>query len=121
MGFQSTEYIKLDKNNNDIEEYIEKLKNSAKEKQIPIDGLVNMYNDINIGTSLGSTEHHPLHSLAFKFNDEVEITKLIKVDYQVGRTGRITPVAYFEPVELEGTTVRKASIHIKIFKIRYWR
>ena len=83
MGFQSTEYIKLDKNNNDI----------------------------NIGTSLGSTEHHPLHSLAFKFNDEVEITKLIKVDYQVGRTGRITPVAYFEPVELEGTTVRKASIH----------
>ena len=70
-----------------------------------------MYNDINIGISLGSTEHHPLHSLAFKFNDEVEITKLIKVDYQVGRTGRITPVAYFEPVELEGTTVRKASIH----------
>ena len=111
MGFQSTEYIKLNKNNNDIEEYIEKLKNSAKEKQIPIDGLVNMYNDINIGISLGSTEHHPLHSLAFKFNDEVEITKLIKVDYQVGRTGRITPVAYFEPVELEGTTVRKASIH----------
>ena len=45
------------------------------------------------------------------FNDEVEITKLINVDYQVGRTGRITPVAYFEPVELEGTTVRKASIH----------
>ena len=87
------------------------MKKLADEKQIPIDGLVVCYNDIVFGKSLGQTEHHPLHSLAFKFDDDVEITKLLNVTYQVGRTGQITPVAHFEPVELEGTTVKKASIH----------
>ena len=111
MGFQTTEYIKIDKNNKDIENYIETLKKLADKNKIPIDGLVNMYNDIDLGVQLGTTEHHPLHYLAFKFNDEVEITKLLNVTYQVGRTGQITPVAHFEPVELEGTTVKKASVH----------
>lgn len=108
LGFESINYVKV---NSNLEDQIEYMKKLANEKQIPIDGLVVCYNDIVFGKSLGQTEHHPLHSLAFKFDDDIEITKLLNVTYQVGRTGQITPVAHFEPVELEGTTVKKASIH----------
>lgn len=93
----------------DIEKSIEYLKEVN--NLIPIDGIVATYDDIKYGLSLGNTTHHPRHSLAFKFNDEVEITTLRNLKWQVGRTGVITPVAIFDEVELEGTTVNKASVH----------
>jgi DNA ligase (NAD+) len=83
----------------------------AKEKGNPIDGQVFTYNDIEYGKSLGSTSHHPLHSLAFKFSEDVEITTLRNIEWQVGRTGKCTPVAEFDEVELAGTTVSRASVH----------
>jgi DNA ligase (NAD+) len=87
------------------------MKQYAKDNQLPIDGLVMQYNDIKHGQSLGMTTHHPLDSIAYKFENDVEITTLREVKYQVGRTGVVTPLAIFEPVELYGTTVEKATLH----------
>lgn len=86
------------------------------ESQIPnndfaSDGLVLTYNDIQYSNSLGTTAKFPKDSIAFKWADEMAQTKLIKVHWNTSRTGRINPVAIFEPVELEGTTVNKASLH----------
>ena len=86
-------------------------KDLAEELNIPIDGLVCTYNNLLYANSCGSTSHHPLHSLAFKFTDEQQTTYLISVQWQVGRTGVITPVAIFKPVELDGTEVKQASLH----------
>lgn len=91
--------------------FVNSLKESAEAQQIPIDGLVMAYNDIEYGDSLGKTSHHFNHSLAFKFNEDVEITTLRNIEWQVGRTGVITPVAVFDEAELAGTTVSKASVH----------
>src|SRR5574344_350669 len=100
-----------------IEGLIEDLKQKAKDLQLPIDGLVITYNDIEYGESLGRTSKFPLHSLAFKFYNDVEITKLINVEWNTGRIGVITPIAVFEDVELYGTTVNRASLHnVSIFK-----
>lgn len=110
LGFETVPY-RVIKDSNLIGDDIEEMKKVAENKEYPIDGMVITYDDITYGKSLGETAHHPLHSLAFKFNDDVEITTLTDVTYQVGRTGQVTPVAWFEPVELEGTTVQKASIH----------
>lgn len=96
---------------NNLNEDIEELKNIAANKQIPIDGLVFTYDDKLYGESLGNTAHHPNHSMAFKFYDEEEETVLREVQWQVGRTGVITPVAIFDPVELDGTEVSKATLH----------
>lgn len=95
----------------DIVEYIVGLREYAQENGFPIDGLVITYNDIKYGLSKGETSHHPLHSIAFKFGDSEEETTLIDVEWSVGRTGVITPTSVFEPVELEGTTVERASVH----------
>lgn len=78
---------------------------------IPSDGLVLLYNDIAYANSLGSTAKFPRHSIAFKWRDEIKETKLLDVEWSASRTGLINPVAIFEPVELEGTTVSRASIH----------
>lgn len=106
---------------NNLNEDIEELKNIAANKQIPIDGLVFTYDDKLYGESLGNTAHHPNHSMAFKFYDEEEETVLREVQWQVGRTGVITPVAIFDPVELDGTEVTKATLHnvstMKKFKL----
>lgn len=77
----------------------------------PIDGQVYSFDDIEYGKSLGNTSHHPLHSVAFKYLEDIEITTLKNIEWQVGRTGIITPVAIFEDVELAGTTVSRASLH----------
>lgn len=77
----------------------------------PIDGQVYSFDDIEYGKSLGNTSHHPLHSIAFKYLEDIEITTLKNIEWQVGRTGIITPVAIFEDVELAGTTVSRASLH----------
>lgn len=77
----------------------------------PSDGLVLRFNDIAYGDSLGTTSKFPNHSIAFKWQDETEITKLIDVEWNTSRTGLVNPVAVFEPVELEGTTVSRATLH----------
>ena len=100
-----------------IENRIALLKNTAKELGYPIDGLVMTYNDITYGESLGTTGHHPKHSLAFKFYDEEVETKLLDIEWSCGKSGQVTPVAIFNPVEIDGTTIKKASLHnISIIK-----
>lgn len=78
---------------------------------IPSDGLVLAYNDIAYGLSLGRTAKFPRHSIAFKWADELRETTLKEIEWSASRTGLINPVAIFEPVELEGTTVSRASVH----------
>lgn len=94
-----------------LSEMIEDLKYKARHKGYPIDGLVMTYDDIKYGDSLGITGHHPKHSIAFKFYDEEVQTKLKYIDWTMGKTGVLTPTAVFEPVEIDGTTVERASVH----------
>lgn len=84
---------------------------SAKELGYPIDGLVGRFNDREFGDSLGSTDHHAKAAYAFKFYDEEYETKLIKIDYDISRNGVLTPVAVFEPLDIDGSTVERASLH----------
>lgn len=84
---------------------------SIPDYDIPSDGLVLTYEDIAYGKSLGRTAKFPRDSIAFKWADELKETKLIDVEWSASRTGLINPVAIFEPVELEGTTVSRASVH----------
>lgn len=96
---------------------IETLRNEAGWSNYPIDGLVMTYNDISYGESLGTTGHHPKHSIAYKFYDDVYPTRLLDVEWTMGKTGTLTPTAVFEPVEIEGSTVERASLHnISIMK-----
>lgn len=89
----------------------ENIKEKAQELNIPCDGVVWKYDDIKFYTSLGTTSHHDLGAIAFKFYDESYETKLLDIEWGMGRTGRITPIAIFEPVEIDGTIVEKASLH----------
>ena len=77
----------------------------------PSDGLVIVYDDIEYGLSLGRTSKFPRDSIAFKWADETSRTILKEIEWSPSRTGLINPVAIFEPVELEGTTVSRASVH----------
>lgn len=100
-----------------VENRVVLLKNTAKELGYPIDGLVMTYNDISYGESLGTTGHHPKHSLAYKFYDDIYPTRLLDVEFTMGKTGVLTPTAIFEPVEIDGTMVERASLHnISIMK-----
>lgn len=81
------------------------------EYKYPVDGLVLTFNDIDYSKSLGTTSHHPLHSIAFKWQDETYESTLLDVEWNVGRTGVITPTAIFKPVEIDGSTVERASLH----------
>lgn len=87
--------------------------NSLKESAviIPIDGIVAMYNDIEFGNSLGGTSHHFNNGFAFKFYDEEEETTLKDIEWSMGKTGELCPVAIFNPVIIDGTTVTRASLH----------
>lgn len=109
LGFETVEYVKVDKNNlkDEVLDYKEKIKTY----DIPSDGLVLTFNDIEYGNSLGSTAKYPKHSIAFKWQDETAKTILREVDWMASRTGLINPVAVFDPVELEGTIVSRASLH----------
>jgi len=83
----------------------------AKEYGYPIDGLVGRFDDIKYGEGLGSTSHHNNAAYAFKFYDELYETKLLGIDWTMGKTGVLTPTAVFEPVEIDGTTFERASVH----------
>lgn len=111
QGFEVVPYILYNSDKDDINKIIDELKAVAEEKSYPIDGLVITYNDVEYGKSLGMTGHHPRHSLAFKFYDEEVTTTLKDIEWGMGKTGVLTPVAVFEPVELEQTIVERASLH----------
>ena len=111
-GFTRVPFVSIDKyDTQDLSGSVEILKHGAERHGYPIDGLVFSYNDVEYGKSLGATGHHVRSQIAFKFQDEIEETTLLKVEYNVSKNGILTPVAVFEPVELEGTIVEKASVH----------
>lgn len=109
QGFETVERVIVNRNN--VEQEVLNYKEKIKEYDIPSDGLVLSFDDIEYGISLGMTNKFPKHSIAFKWKDETVQTKLINIDWQTSRTGLINPVAVFEPVEIEGTTVSRASLH----------
>lgn len=94
-----------------IVERIGKMEEALAENDFPSDGLVLTFNDIAYAQSLGRTAKFPRDAIAFKWADETALTKLITIEWSASRTGLINPVAVFEPVELEGTSVSRASIH----------
>lgn len=85
--------------------------NVAKDEGLPCDGIVFKFNDIEYGKSLGATSHHFRNGIAYKRKDDVYETKLVDIDWTLGKTGQITPTAIFEPVEIDNTTVERASVH----------
>lgn len=109
QGFQTVEYKVVTAKN--IYETVEWFSEKVKTNDFPSDGLVLLYDDISYGESLGSTAKFPRNAIAFKWADETAKTKLMEVEWSASRTGLINPVAIFEPVELEGTTVSRASVH----------
>lgn len=109
QGFQVVEYKLVTREN--IAETVEWFSDKVKTNDFPSDGLVLLYDDIEYGNSLGSTAKFPRNAIAFKWADEVAKTKLLEMEWSASRTGLINPVAIFEPVELEGTTVSRASVH----------
>lgn len=116
LGFDVVPYKKV------LQENIEKAVQDFSEEiadgfDLPSDGLVLTYNDKDYSSSLGRTAKFPRDSIAFKWQDEIAETKLIEIEWSASRTGLINPIAVFEPVELEGTTVSRASLHnISILK-----
>lgn len=95
----------------DMPNLIESLRGDAEKYKYPIDGMVVGYQDIAYGNSLGQTGHHLRSQMAYKFYDEEEVTILRDIEWTMGKTGNLTPVAVFDDVELEGTTVNRASLH----------
>ena len=103
------EYKEVDSAN--LEDTVKWFSEQAVNTDYPADGLVLAFDDIEYGRSLGTTAKFPKDSIAFKWQDEVRETKLLKIEWSASRTGLINPIAVFEPVELEGTTVKRASVH----------
>lgn len=115
QGFDIVEYRMVDSKN--LEETIQYFSDKISTNDFPSDGLVALYDDIVYGDSLGSTAKFPRNAFAFKWKDEIRETTLKEIEWSPSRTGLINPVAIFEPVELEGTTVSRASVHnISILK-----
>ncbi len=109
LGFDVVEYHEVDKTS--IRGVIEDFAAKITDYDVPSDGLVLTYDDIAYGRSLGRTAKFPRDSIAFKWQDEIKETVLREIEWSPSRTGLINPVAIFDPVELEGTTVSRASVH----------
>lgn len=109
QGFKVVEHYKVDENT--LFERMDFFAEKIEHYDIPSDGLVLLYESISYGKSLGRTAKFPRDSIAFKWADEIKETTLLEVEWSASRTGLINPVAIFEPVELEGTTVSRASVH----------
>ena len=115
QGFDVVEYRKV--TGAQIPEAVRAFSEAVQENDFPSDGLVCIYDDIAYGQSLGRTAKFPRDSFAFKWQDELRETRLLEIEWSPSRTGLINPVAIFQPVELEGTTVSRASVHnISILK-----
>lgn len=109
MGFQVVEYKEVTTDN--IEDTVKDFSERIAEYDVPSDGLVLIYDDIAYGDSLGSTAKFPRNSIAFKWKDDMMETVLEEIIWSPSRTGLINPIARFNPVELEGTVVSRASVH----------
>lgn len=109
QGFTVVERLTVDKNN--IHKAIRSFADKVSKNDFPSDGLVLSFNDIEYGKSLGRTSKFPRDSIAFKWQDETAETTLREIEWSASRTGLINPVAIFDSVELEGTTVSRASVH----------
>lgn len=109
QGFQVVDYVMVEEEN--ILGEIENFEHKIQTYDIPSDGLVLAYDDLAYGVALGRTAKFPRDAIAFKWADELRETVLKEIEWSASRTGLINPVAIFEPVELEGTTVSRASVH----------
>jgi len=109
QGFDVVEHVSVSAEN--IKEAIEEFAQKVKKSDLPSDGLVLTYDDIEYGYSLGSTSKFPRDSIAFKWKDETAETTLLEIEWSASRTGLINPVAIFDPVDIEGSTVSRASVH----------
>ena len=109
QGFEVVPYVEVEAGT--IRQAVKQFEEQVPENDIPSDGLVLLYDDIAYGESLGRTAKFPRNAIAFKWQDEVRETTLSYIEWSASRTGLINPVAVFEPVELEGTTVSRASVH----------
>lgn len=109
LGFDVVEYREVRQEN--LGPAVDWFEGQIAGHDIPSDGLVLAYDDIDYGNSLGATSKFPRDSIAFKWRDEIRETTLLEIEWSASRTGLINPVAIFEPVELEGTIVRRASVH----------
>lgn len=109
LGFETVEFMEV--TGRTIRDAVKDFERRIDGYEVPSDGLVLLYDDIAYGQSLGRTAKFPRDSIAFKWQDEVQETTLSYIEWSASRTGLINPVAVFEPVELEGTTVSRASVH----------
>jgi DNA ligase (NAD+) len=109
LGFQTVEHFAVF--SGDVEEKIRWFSERVKDNDLPSDGLVLNFDDVKYSESLGQTSKFPKDSIAFKWQDEQMETSLLEIEWSASRTGLINPIAVFEPVELEGTTVSRASVH----------
>ncbi len=109
QGFEVVEYQVVTAEN--MQETVQWFAGKIQDNDFPSDGLVLLYDDIAYGDSLGRTAKFPRNSIAFKWQDETEKTHLLEMEWSASRTGLINPVAIFEPVQLEGTSVSRASVH----------
>ena len=109
LGFETVEYVGVTRDS--LADAVADFEKRIEQFDIPSDGLVLLYDDIAYGMSLGRTAKFPRDSIAFKWADELQETTLSYIEWSASRTGLINPVAVFEPVELEGTTVSRASVH----------
>ena len=109
QGFDVVEHVKVTKDS--LPDAVEQFSQKIEENDIPSDGLVLLMDDIAYGESLGATAKFPRNAMAFKWKDELAETTLRYIEWSASRTGLINPVAVFDPVELEGTTVKRASVH----------
>lgn len=110
MGFNVVSHIVV-KDGSQVPVSVETFRSSMSDNPVPTDGLVLQFNETEYGRSLGETDKFPRDAIAFKWQDEEKETVVKEIFWSPARTGQITPVAVFEPVELEGTTVERASVH----------
>ena len=94
-----------------LDVYIEDIKAEAYNNYYPIDGVVFKFSDCGYGRSLGATSHHFKNAIAYKFYDDTYETELLDIEYTMGRTGVLTPVAIFKPIDIDGSTIERASLH----------
>ena len=112
FGFSRCQYFLVTKTTQEVlEDTIKELNENAKEKGVPIDGIVATYNNIAFSQSCGRTGHHYKDGMAYKFDDELHETVLRSVEWNPSRFGEVTPVAIFDTVEIDGTEVSRASLH----------